>query len=130
MSACCYLSRAPSHTYDIHYKFRWQCANDWCGRVYGRHSNSIDTSKQGCGICSGKLTFLGKFNADGTPCKPKAASKFSLYVKENYKRTKQGLGAGADHAQVMKVLSQKWSEQKGANSETGVESLIARFTKL
>lgn len=131
------LNVSTCHTYDIHYKFRWQCSNDWCGRVYGRHSKSIDVDRQACGICSGRLGFLGKFNADGTPQKTRGPSKFSLFVKENYARAKEELGPHkGDHASVMKVLSEKWKRAQavamwdGEAKETaapGVQSLIDRF---
>ena len=136
------LNVTTCHTYDIHYKFRWQCANDWCGRVYGRHSNSINVKKQACGICSGKLNFMGKFNADGTPQKARAPSQFSLFVKEHYKSAKeeckQGTAGTTDHATIMKLLSEKWNEKKEAmngkknttkptRSNSGVKSLIAQF---
>ena len=52
-----------------------------CGKVYGRHSNSLDTSKKVCGRCHGHLLPLGRFRADGTPAKTRAASAFSLFVK-------------------------------------------------
>ena len=128
------LNVSTCHTYDIHYKYQWQCCNDWCGRIYGRHSNSINTQKQACGICSGKLGFLGKFNADGTPCKTRAPSKFSLFVKENYNSAKLECGQQADHAAVMKHLSEKWKENQkkpsSSASTNGVKSLIAQFETL
>lgn len=127
------LNVSTCHTYDIHYKYRWKCTNDWCGRVYGRHSNSINTSRQACGICSGKLEFLGKYNADGTPAKARAPSQFSLFVKENYNSVKRECG-GADHATVMKHLSEKWNVRKQGELskpspavQKGVKSLIERF---
>jgi predicted SprT family Zn-dependent metalloprotease len=136
------LNVTTCHTYDIHYKFRWQCSNDWCGRVYGRHSNSINVKKQACGICSGKLNFMGKFNADGTPQKARAPSQFSLFVKEHYKSAKKecekGTAGTADHATIMKHLSEKWNKKKElmngkknttkpTRSNSGVKSLIAQF---
>ena len=122
------LNVATCHTYDIHYKFRWQCTNDWCGRVYGRHSNSIDTKKQACGICSGRLEFLGKYNADGTPARTRVPSQFSQFVKEHYAGAKKECGGG-DHAAIMKHLSEKWNEKKkdASSSNAGVKSLIAQF---
>lgn len=41
------------HDYDIRYKFNYECQN--CGQNYGRHSRSINTSKQVCGRCKGTL---------------------------------------------------------------------------
>ncbi|THH11362.1 hypothetical protein EW145_g686 [Phellinidium pouzarii] len=33
------------HSYDIAYKFEWQCQGVNCKKVYGRHSKSIDPTK-------------------------------------------------------------------------------------
>ncbi|PGH04385.1 hypothetical protein GX51_03544 [Blastomyces parvus] len=37
------------HSYVIHYKYLWCCAE--CGHEYGRHSKSIDVKKSRCGRC-------------------------------------------------------------------------------
>ena len=52
-----------------------------CGKVYGRHSNSLNVAKKCCGVCRGRLEPLGRFNADGTPAKTRGASAYSLFVK-------------------------------------------------
>lgn len=41
------------HAYAIRYKFTYKCVT--CGQSYGRHSKSINTEKQVCGICKGRL---------------------------------------------------------------------------
>ena len=115
----CYpeLNIHTCHSYDIHYKFRWKCGNDWCGHTYGRHSNSIDVHKQACGICSGKLNFLGKFGLDGTPAKARAPTQFSLFVKTHFADAKRTCGKDATHGDVMKHLSRMWNEQKEAKQK-------------
>jgi hypothetical protein len=40
-----------------------------CGKIYGRHSNSLDVTQKCCGVCRGLLVSLGRFNKDGTPAK-------------------------------------------------------------
>lgn len=42
------------HQYEIHFAFKYECATDWCRQQYGRHSKSIDTESQRCGICSAR----------------------------------------------------------------------------
>ncbi|EGG03768.1 uncharacterized protein MELLADRAFT_108969 [Melampsora larici-populina 98AG31] len=42
------------HTYEIDYKFKWNCSSTDCSRTYGRHSNSIKPDKQMC-ECGGNL---------------------------------------------------------------------------
>ncbi|KAF8588459.1 hypothetical protein K439DRAFT_1384518 [Ramaria rubella] len=41
---------STKHTYEINYKFNWECVE--CGKVYGRHSNSINVEKSACGVCN------------------------------------------------------------------------------
>jgi len=41
------------HSYAIVYKYNYNCQS--CGLQYGRHSKSIDTSRQRCGRCKGQL---------------------------------------------------------------------------
>lgn len=68
------------HNYDIDFKFKYRCQTGWCNRVIGRHSNSIDVSKKGCGACGGRLELMPRLKADGTPMKKRQASAFSLSV--------------------------------------------------
>lgn len=58
-----------------------------CGKVYGRHSNSLDTNRKVCGMCRARLEPLGRFNVDGTPAKARTASAFSLFVKVHLDNT-------------------------------------------
>lgn len=67
-----------THTYDIHYKYRWECTQ--CGKIYGRHSNSINIEKSACGVCTppgtlkalfeippkGKSVYKGQTTTQGT----------------------------------------------------------------
>uniref|UniRef100_A0A061R9L5 Sprt-like metalloprotease n=1 Tax=Tetraselmis sp. GSL018 TaxID=582737 RepID=A0A061R9L5_9CHLO len=104
------LEITTCHQYKIHHPFRWRCVE--CGREYGRHTNSIDVSRQLCGICKGRLEPLGRFNPDGTPAAKRKASGFSLFVAANFSETKAGLPPGSSHAEVMRALSSKWREQR------------------
>lgn len=52
------------HSYEIHRPYKFQCRE--CKMNYGRHSKSINLEKQCCGVCRGKLEFIGVFNSDGT----------------------------------------------------------------
>ena len=55
------------HSYDIFYKFRYECTD--CGQEVGRQSKSVNLDRQRCGRCKGELRLLGAFNRDGTPAK-------------------------------------------------------------
>ena len=78
------------HSYQIHQPYKYQCTQSWCRQEYGRHSKSIDVEAKACGVCNGKLEFIGKFNADGTRVEERAASAFSLFVKEHFGAIKVG----------------------------------------
>ncbi|TPX43010.1 hypothetical protein SeMB42_g03253 [Synchytrium endobioticum] len=102
------------HSYEIAYKYHYQCTNPACGKVYGRHSKSIDTTKQVCGVCKSRLSLMERASKDGTP---KAPSKFALFVKENFKTTKDG-NVGASHAEVMRLLSESYRALSVDSAET------------
>ena len=130
------------HSYEIHYKHRYECTNVECAHVYaeidhrhhhhnrypynyieshhvfryGRHSASIDISRQRCGKCRSSLRSLGVFNADGTLAKPRKASAFSLYIKEHYKVAKKQL-PHASHQTLMSMLADEYKLQKERNSK-------------
>ena len=71
------------HNYKIQYKFQWQCIQ--CKYIYGRHSKSIKIDSHRCGVCKGKLEFLGRLKPDGTFAKPKqkAPSAFTIFMKKH-----------------------------------------------
>lgn len=52
-----------------------------CGKVYGRHSNSLDVSTKVCGVCRGRLMALGRFNPDGTPAAARGPTPYGQFVK-------------------------------------------------
>ncbi|XP_061092077.1 germ cell nuclear acidic protein [Conger conger] len=83
------------HSYDINYKFQYQCSR--CKNTIGRHSKSLDTQRFVCALCTGPLVLLN-------PTKPRAATPFASFVKENYGTARQEL-AGQRHADVMRKLS-------------------------
>ncbi|PAV21792.1 hypothetical protein PNOK_0174900 [Pyrrhoderma noxium] len=44
---------STKHRYDINYKYEWKCQTESCGKIYGRHSKSIDPRKSVCSVCNG-----------------------------------------------------------------------------
>ncbi|WVQ95199.1 hypothetical protein IAU59_002293 [Kwoniella sp. CBS 9459] len=98
------------HSYEIEYKYEWKCGNERCGKIYKRHSKSIDTTKHACGACKGKLAPL--FDT-----KQKTASSFQLYLKENMKFAKAAMPK-ASHGDVMRALSKRWTDV-GSGSANG-----------
>ena len=106
------------HSYQIHQPYKYRCTQSWCLQEYGRHSKSIDVAAKACGVCNGRLEFLGKFNADGTKAEEKKATAFSLFVKEHFGSVKERLPAGTPHKLVMKELSAQWKSGGGTGKKT------------
>lgn len=97
------------HTYEINYKFRYQC--DDCSKIFGRHSDSLDTEWLRCGKCGGKLKSLGRFGKDGTPQAQKALNPFAGFVKENYSVTKKAYPE-TPHKDIMALLARDFKAVK------------------
>ncbi len=154
MDRCPDLEVTTCHNYEIFYAFRWQCTNSWyvvcsawgpggfccmspqgmipatsrCGKVYGRHSNSLDVNSKVCGVCNGRLVALGRFNQDGTPAAVRAPTPYSIFVKEHFSAAKARCPAGTPHKEVMRVLADKWKTKRKVNDTTSQHDLQERFS--
>jgi hypothetical protein len=83
--------------------------------VYERfNKRGISLEKHRCGQCQAPLTYLGRFNVDGTASKQRAPSGFPLFVKAHFARVRASMAAAAvavapggrvAHGDVMKELS-------------------------
>ncbi|WIA15345.1 hypothetical protein OEZ85_002010 [Tetradesmus obliquus] len=111
------------HSYEVHAPFRWQCANNSCGKQYHRHKRSIDPAKHVCSRCSGRLLYLGKFSRDGklvgstaagaaTPGATPGGNAFSQFVKSHFAQTKRELPAGTPHKELMSRLAADYKLHK------------------
>ncbi|WVQ81819.1 hypothetical protein IAT38_003946 [Cryptococcus sp. DSM 104549] len=94
------------HTYTIEYKYEWQCVNEQCGKIYRRHSKSIDPAKHLCGGCKSKLNPLFE---------TKQQSAFQVYLKENMANAKAAM-PGQSHGDVMRALSKRWTAAEGVTA--------------
>ncbi|XP_046854411.1 HMG box-containing protein C19G7.04-like [Xenia sp. Carnegie-2017] len=92
------------HSYDINYKFTYKCV--MCQHSFGRHSKSVNLKIARCPICLSHLKLLPQMNKDGTP---RAPSKFSLFIKDNYRKIKSA-NQELSHQDVMKELSKQFAE--------------------
>ncbi|GLG96163.1 acidic repeat-containing protein [Gryllus bimaculatus] len=105
------------HSYSIETKYTYKCKN--CGYSFGRHSKSLDLQRKRCGYCYGEFDLLvnkkprstktASSGVQSSPKTPRAVSGFALYVKENYKTTKEK-NSGLKHADIMKLLGTQFSE--------------------
>ncbi|KAK7873517.1 hypothetical protein R5R35_008779 [Gryllus longicercus] len=107
------------HSYSIETKYTYKCKN--CGYSFGRHSKSLDLQRKRCGYCYGEFDLLvnkkpqstktASSGVQSSPKTPRAVSGFALYVKENYKTTKEK-NSGLKHADIMKLLGTQFSGMK------------------
>lgn len=108
------LDVSTCHSYDIAFKFNYQCTTLGCGSMYGRHSDSINTARQVCGLCGGPLRLMPRLKADGTPVAKRAPTAFSLFVKERFASVKSSMPLGTKQGDIMKRLAEVWREEKAA----------------
>ena len=109
------------HSYQISTKYTYRCVK--CGYEIGRHSKSLDTERKVCGHCHGRFELVvntgatpsstrgqgGAAGGDSATRTPRAPTGFAKFVQDNYKVYKQ---PGTNHAEVMKILSNKFSATK------------------
>ncbi|EDQ90998.1 uncharacterized protein MONBRDRAFT_23840 [Monosiga brevicollis MX1] len=105
-----HLNITTCHSYEIEFRYRYQCTNAECGHVFGRHSKSINVDRQVCGRCHSRLILQPQLKADGTPRKKRAPTAFSLFVKENFGAVKQA-EPGLEHAAIMRTLAAQFKAQ-------------------
>ena len=103
------------HSYQIHCKYTYRCTG--CGYSFGRHSKSLDVTRKVCGRCRGVFECVltarrGEEGGAATPATPRAAAPFALFVKEHYSAVKGTAAAGTKHAELMRLLGQKFAETK------------------
>ncbi|KAI6908602.1 hypothetical protein KC318_g5061 [Hortaea werneckii] len=106
------------HSYQIEYKYIWQCSNEECGAKFQRHSKSIDPKRHRCGSCRSSLAQIKPVPRQGG-AGGGGATGYAAYVKQHFAAVKAGM-PGASQKQVMAALGEKYrSEKVAANASTG-----------
>ena len=109
-----------THTYEISFKYAWQCQTPSCGKVVQRHSRSVDVQRQCCGSCHGGQLVLVRggrpatTDSDKPPPKP---SDYQLFVREHGPAVRQQLkaqGGSASQSDVFAACAILWQERKAA----------------
>lgn len=125
------------HTYDIDFKYVWQC--ELCPLLYKRHSKSIDPARHRCGaaLCKGVLRQIkpvprgggGGGGEEGEKAK-KGPSEYQVFMKEEMKRVREE-NPGSPQKDVMRIVASRWKEERerraGEASRTptpGVEEAV------
>lgn len=96
------------HSYDIAYKFAWECT--MCGIEYQRHSKSIDIAKQRCGACKATLVQTRPAPRSAAASKP---TSYQVFVKENMKKVREE-NPGSPQKDIMRLLGQRYQEHKAS----------------
>ena len=110
------------HSYDIYYKFSYSCSG--CGQTFGRHTKSIDLTRQCCARCKGRLRLLGAFDRDGIEIKARAPTGFASFVKERFGALKQERPR-LSHGELMAELGKQWKEAKVLGIKTKLKRAAA-----
>ena len=110
------LAITTCHRYDIFHPWRYQCDTATCGLVVGRHTDSLDVTREACARCGGRFTRLGKFTREGK-AKERPLTAFAAFVQTHYATIKAAQqGATTPHKRVMQLLSQQWKDGGGGQS--------------
>ncbi|GAA5911201.1 hypothetical protein JCM8208_005757 [Rhodotorula glutinis] len=112
-----------THSYEIKYRFRWQCLSAVCGKIFGRHSNSINPATYGC-PCGSRLVALDKDgkvkSALGESGSSSAAGRDGATVETPRKKTKwqefmvtesprvRAEHPGVPQSEVLKLVAERW----------------------
>ncbi|KAI7330531.1 hypothetical protein KC315_g5635 [Hortaea werneckii] len=112
------------HSYQIEYKYIWQCSNEDCGAKFQRHSKSIDPKRHRCGSCRSSLAQIKPVPRQGG-AGGGGATGYAAYVKQHFAAVKAGM-PGASQKQVMAALGEKYrSEKAAATASTGTGNKLA-----
>src|SRR5688572_12753017 len=82
-----HVSITTCHSYEIQFKYIWQCTLETCQQQYKRHSASIDPARQRCGRCQSKIVQILP-----VPKATKTLSEYQIFMKEEMARMKKETG--------------------------------------
>ncbi|KAI1659399.1 SprT-like family-domain-containing protein [Daldinia decipiens] len=99
------------HSYEIEYKYVWRCGD--CGSEVKRHSKSVDTERQRCGGCRGRLVQIKPV--------PRGSSAGATSTPGN-STDAGGTGSGKDSTAATMIPKKKSAWQVFMTKETRVLS--------
>jgi len=116
------------HSYQIDYKYIWQCSSEECLAEFKRHSKSIDPGRHTCGSCRSRLVQVRPVprggGAGGGAAKGEATG-YAGFVKKHFADVKRGLPSGASQKEVMEAVGVRYraeKEAKAAGASKGAKS--------
>ena len=99
------------HSYEIEYRYIWQCSNEECAAEFKRHSKSIDPKRHTCGSCRGKL-----IQTKPAPRKEAGEKGYAAYVKQHFAEVKREMPASATQKEIMEALGRKYRLDKATKA--------------
>jgi len=95
-----------------------------CGREYRRHSASIDPTRHACGVCRGRLVYLGKDgeapgggDAGATPPTTKRPpTRFARFVSSRFADARAAAPPGTPPSTLMRLLGEQYRAEMAAGS--------------
>lgn len=97
------------HTYQIDYKYIWQCSNEDCAVEFKRHSKSVDVKRHTCGTCRSQLVQIKPVPRQGGA--GGGATGYAGYVKKHFATIKAGM-PGASQKLVMEAVGRQYRAEK------------------
>ncbi|KFY85743.1 hypothetical protein V500_08148 [Pseudogymnoascus sp. VKM F-4518 (FW-2643)] len=110
------------HSYEIAFKYVWQCTEVGCRLEFKRHSKSIDPKRHSCGLCKGKLVQTRPVPR-GEVGGEKVMGEYQAYVRDNIGRVRRE-NVGSPQKDVMALVGRGYRELKAARlKELGKSAL-------
>ncbi|GAA5836502.1 hypothetical protein JCM11251_007095 [Rhodosporidiobolus azoricus] len=124
------ISVTTTHSYEIVYKYRWKCVSGVCGKIYGRHSNSINPQTHGCN-CGARLVAIDKegkvkpiagSGMGGGPGEgggvetPRKKSKWQEFMATESPRLRAS-NPSMPQSEILKLVAERWKVVKAAAAE-------------
>lgn len=116
------------HSYEIAFKYVWQCTEAGCRLEFKRHSKSIDPKRHSCGLCKGKLVQTRPVPR-GEGGGEKVMGEYQAYVRDNIGRVRRE-NVGSPQKDVMALVGRGYRELKAARlKELGKSALSIESAK-
>ncbi|KAB8293242.1 hypothetical protein EYC80_007575 [Monilinia laxa] len=108
------------HSYEIDYKYVWECTEPGCGTLFKRHSKSIDVQRHRCGACKGVLAQIKpvpRGKAAG-----KGENEYQVFVRENMKKIREE-NPGSPQKDIMGLVGKRYQEYKASKAAKAGENV-------
>jgi predicted SprT family Zn-dependent metalloprotease len=104
------------HSYEIDYKYVWECVEEGCRAQFKRHSKSIDVVRHRCGTCKGKLAQIKPVPRGGAAGGAAKEGEYQVFFRENMRRIREE-NPGTPQKEVMALVGKRYQEFKARKAE-------------